>query len=282
MKKDITGVRKNSIVVLKQLEGNLIEVLCDCGFVFITERRTVTINKHAKVTDCGCRMTGIKVGDKFGTWTVTGRVNVKTAAGRLRASLVCECGKKGELAFTALRDGKTPTCYCKRGIEHIGERHHMVTITGTTTKRSNGAIVFTCRCDCGTVFETIRGNLLRGNTTSCGCRQRKVASLRGKARFPKSEDWGYSYTHQKVAEKYGQASTHQCATSLCENMADEWAYMHNDPNEVVSVRTHKGLIFSRNPEYYVALCIVCHNAYDNDFRKGAIRKIVRPTYEEVA
>lgn len=276
-KKDLIGVRKNNMVVLKQFKGQKIEVVCDCGLAFITERRSIT-DKNSRVTDCGCRMTGIVVGDKFGTWTVTGREDMESARGRLRASLVCECGRKDTLAFTALKNGRTPTCFCKRGLEYVGERHHMVTIISPTPKRANGAIVFTCKCDCGTVFETTRTNLLRANTTSCGCRQRTIAALRGKARMPKSEDWGYAYSHQKVAKKYGNASTHRCATVGCTNTASEWAYTHNDPDEVVSTKTHKGLAYSRNPEFYVALCLKCHNEFDNDYRKGIVRQILRPSY----
>lgn len=38
----------------------------------------------------------------------------------------------------------------------------------------------TCRCDCGNTIDALLGNLVRGNTTSCGCRAREVTSERVK------------------------------------------------------------------------------------------------------
>lgn len=35
-----------------------------------------------------------------------------------------------------------------------------------------------CRCDCGTEREVVTGNLRRGLSTSCGCRNREAASVR--------------------------------------------------------------------------------------------------------
>ena len=42
-----------------------------------------------------------------------------------------------------------------------------------TNRRCCGRVYWLCRCDCGNVCETLSGNLLGGNTRSCGCIQRE-------------------------------------------------------------------------------------------------------------
>lgn len=58
-------------------------------------------------------------------------------------------------------------------IDLIGQRFGRVVVlerSGTYRYPFGGCqAVWRCRCDCGTVFDTIGGNLRSGGTRSCGC-----------------------------------------------------------------------------------------------------------------
>lgn len=57
-----------------------------------------------------------------------------------------------------------------------GERFGQLTVVRVAERRSRSGTVWECRCDCGRVVAVVRGNLISGSTTSCGCR--KLAVLR--------------------------------------------------------------------------------------------------------
>lgn len=60
-----------------------------------------------------------------------------------------------------------------RAIDMTGQRFGRVVVlerSGTYRYPDYGCqAVWRCRCDCGTVFETLGGNLRGGGTRSCGC-----------------------------------------------------------------------------------------------------------------
>ena len=48
-------------------------------------------------------------------------------------------------------------------------------------RSDSGLIYWVCKCECGTEKSVTRGNLVGGNTISCGCFQKEVFSKNGKA-----------------------------------------------------------------------------------------------------
>lgn len=60
---------------------------------------------------------------------------------------------------------------CKR--RKAGERFGMLVTIAPTGRRQNGCIVWECKCDCGNTVFAASGNLVSGNTTSCGCKRGK-------------------------------------------------------------------------------------------------------------
>lgn len=54
---------------------------------------------------------------------------------------------------------------------NVGDRFGYLTITKTFSIRIDNRKVLMCEClcDCGTLKEIAKGNVVRGNTISCGC-----------------------------------------------------------------------------------------------------------------
>lgn len=61
--------------------------------------------------------------------------------------------------------------------ESIGKRFGILTVIGISQKKSkNGGAYFTCKCDCGTIWDTTMSSVRSNDTTSCGCLKAKRAS----------------------------------------------------------------------------------------------------------
>lgn len=80
---------------------------------------------------------------------------------------------------------------------------------------------------------------------------------------------GYTSAHMRVAAQRGRARDQKC--EHCDQKADHWAYDHSDPDEVNEVEVGVGRngrertwrrIYSRDPQFYIALCRKCHGKFD--------------------
>ena len=61
-----------------------------------------------------------------------------------------------------------------------GHRFGRLTVLGFADYDEHGNTMWKCRCDCGTVFVTRALSLRSGQTQSCGCLRRELASARCK------------------------------------------------------------------------------------------------------
>lgn len=88
----------------------------------------------------------------------------------------------------------------------------------------------------------------------------------GKAR-PFIYKWGsggYVPAHSKLRRMFGPASDRSCVD--CGGRAAEWSYIHGDPDEIMDDR---GVVFSRDTEFYVPRCALCHRRFDRAHRNGS-------------
>lgn len=53
-----------------------------------------------------------------------------------------------------------------------GQKFNMLTALEPTDRRSSGAVIWKCRCDCGAITEVKSSALRNGGTKSCGCLQK--------------------------------------------------------------------------------------------------------------
>lgn len=61
-------------------------------------------------------------------------------------------------------------------VDHTGKRFGELTVLQLidTIPRTRGVVkVWRCRCDCGAISDVRGGNLVSGNTVSCGCAKRR-------------------------------------------------------------------------------------------------------------
>ncbi len=126
-------------------------------------------------------------------------------------------------------------------------------------RRSNGYTEGTwlCRCDCGEESIVLAANLLKGHTTSCGCRQREITSARSRRTTVT-----YGAAHRRIYRLRGKASQYACVD--CGEAAKDWSYDGNDPNELPDPG---GWVYSQDPAYYVPRCRFCHRGYDARLRE---------------
>lgn len=68
----------------------------------------------------------------------------------------------------------------------------------------------------------------------------------------------YRGAHLRVAYQRGRAAQRLCSTG-CGRPAAEWAYDHQDPNEL---HRDDGRPFSANPAHYTPMCRPCHRRFD--------------------
>jgi hypothetical protein len=71
---------------------------------------------------------------------------------------------------------------------------------------------------------------------------------------------GIAQAHQRIRESRGPASAYQCI-GVCNGQARDWAYQHNDPDELWS-KHYPARPYSLDPARYAPMCRSCHKAYD--------------------
>ena len=108
---------------------------------------------------------------------------------------ICDCGKEIMCTVDDLRGSRKSSCGCSskyriwdRNV--VGLTFNRLTVT-SRSKTLNSQIYWLCRCICGNEVEVRHGNLISGNTRSCGCA--KLASVRthGKSKTPEWNTWVY-------------------------------------------------------------------------------------------
>lgn len=72
----------------------------------------------------------------------------------------------------------------------------------------------------------------------------------------------YKAAHRRIYQVRGPASAYPCID--CGDQAAQWAYDHQDPDELTDVIDRKGTIapFSLDPMHYRPLCRSCHARAD--------------------
>lgn len=86
---------------------------------------------------------------------------------------LCECGKTTFAVTSDLRKGHKKSCGCLKNVSHRvdlkGKRFGRLTVkkwVGTSLHRK---ALWRCKCDCGKITTVSSGDLISGNTKSCGC-----------------------------------------------------------------------------------------------------------------
>lgn len=108
--------------------------------------------------------------------------------GQHRWRCKCQCGKEITTS-TSLGSSSAPkSCGCDRNLPSGPAHKHFVDLTGKTYGRltvvglseakKSKPLNWRCVCICGKTVCVVGSNLVRGNSTSCGCYSRELATAR--------------------------------------------------------------------------------------------------------
>src|SRR5208337_119851 len=105
-------------------------------------------------------------GRQFGLWSVIGDAVLRGKNKFWHCK--CECGTHKDVKADTLLSGRSTSCGCKRSYNLLGKRFGRLTVIRRVGyKRPH--VVWECKCDCGTIVETVSVYLIRGDKQSCGC-----------------------------------------------------------------------------------------------------------------
>lgn len=102
--------------------------------------------------------------------------------------------------------------------EPIGKRFGKLTVIGFSRRDKRYNYRYICKCDCGNIKEVVLSNLLRGNTTSCGCSGRGISKNLVGQRF------GRLTVLEKTNKRYYGYTVWKCVCD-CGNIVE--VPMHN-------------------------------------------------------
>lgn len=186
MKNDFTNCRLGKLTVIEPTDqrnrGTIVwRCRCDCGKEILVDSRKLSAGA---IRSCGCDEPDYSSirdlsGMRFGKLTViekTGKVaKDRNPLWRCR----CDCGNEIETTKWKLVSGGVSSCGCGHQPplkDWIGKRFDRVVVLGYAGKK-DGRHMWRCRCDCGVEFTANQSNLLNGQTTSCGCKQKERSGL---------------------------------------------------------------------------------------------------------
>lgn len=120
----------------------------------------------------------IKIGDKFGEWTVLKAYSSKDKYGSWQSLCRCSCGIEKEVSNSNLINGKTKSCghaiveklrkraYAKSDKKLIGKTFGELTVLKRVNNEGNSR--YLCRCSCGKEVVLVGAAILAGQQKTCG------------------------------------------------------------------------------------------------------------------
>lgn len=160
---------------------------CDCGSKVVVNTKKL---KRGTITNCGCiPKKNVRNGNKaenlldkrFGKLKVVNRAENKN--GRVRWLCECDCGNKKIFTAKSLKLGHIKSCGCIKdkktnNYKDIMEKKfgRLLVLEPSIYRDKKGSIKWKCICDCGNECLVTEDNLVRGKTTSCGCKKKEICS----------------------------------------------------------------------------------------------------------
>ena len=168
--KNITGQVFNKLTVVSRADVDkngqaCWNCVCECGNKVIVPGHDL---RSGRKKSCGCDKKPCNfidlTGMIFGKWTV-----VKYDK---NSHWICQCvcGVEKSVAGKTLRAGKSKSCGRCKGRVEPGQIYGDLTVIERVIDENNCS-KWLCRCKCGNIKEYLAGNLLSGQTISCGKHQ---------------------------------------------------------------------------------------------------------------
>lgn len=160
---------------------------CDCGII-----KTISGNslKMGTTKSCGCIRDEDSpfledlTGKVFKYITVKERHPIRTKFGGIRWICICKCGKEKIISAQSLKRGTTKSCGCLKRKILINKLFGYLLVEKEILIAGRRMKHFECKCKCGNIIIVSYGNLVSGNTKSCGCFRKKKMSRRKGSKNP--------------------------------------------------------------------------------------------------
>jgi len=112
-----------------------------------------------------------RVGFKINGIEVILETNKRTKDRNIIVLAKCHCGNEFETDFSSLKRNRVLSCGCSRIKNIIGQKFEKLEVIELTNKRSksNGSMIWKCKCVCGKVIELSTAELKHPDRRSCGC-----------------------------------------------------------------------------------------------------------------
>ncbi len=200
---DLMGKKVGMLTVLEATDQRINKSIvwkckCSCGNI-IYVKSTYLVN--ASVVNCGCvkkederliEKNNEFIGKTFGRLTA---LEVVKRQDGYYVKCKCTCGNIAYIFKNSLTQGKTKSCGCiarEKASERFKKRHEEIsiiidlsgktfgrlTVLEDTKKRSDGNVIWKCKCSCGNIVNVNSSYLRKGITRSCGCLSREVKAER--------------------------------------------------------------------------------------------------------
>lgn len=123
-------------------------------------------------------------GEKFGRLTVISLIckHRENGAPATIWRCKCDCGNVVDVRAGNLRSGGSKSCGClskelaaKTAKDLLGKKYGRLTVVARNGSK-NKRVLWDCVCDCGNKITVSENALVSGNTLSCGCLQKSIAS----------------------------------------------------------------------------------------------------------
>jgi hypothetical protein len=183
---DLTGKKFSRLTVLKMnpfrhSKKVMWECLCDCGNTALVQSAHL-VSGHTKSCGCYQKEQSLKIFKKDLTGIIFGRLRVeeydyKNSRGVCFWKCACSCGKTISVRGSSLKNGKTTSCGCYKAEnvsklsrkDLLGITFGRLTVKEYAYRNKRRCSVWKCECICGNEVFVASGDLLSGNTRSCGC-----------------------------------------------------------------------------------------------------------------
>lgn len=111
--------------------------------------------------------TNLKIeGNRFGKLRVIEPLE-KRINGHVMWRCICDCGVESIVRGGSLTSGNTNSCGCLKS--RVRRNNKYGQLTAIKRLKVNNQWKWHCVCDCGNTTYVFSGNLISGNTKSCGC-----------------------------------------------------------------------------------------------------------------
>lgn len=124
----------------------------------------------------------------------------------------------------------------RQAVDMTGERFGRLLCIAPIRSTKSG-MYWKCKCDCGKTTEVLRGNLLKGNTNSCGCLWNESRIANGK----KTLKHGRTIRDEngKKLNRLGTYSTWEAMHNRCYNYNSNWYHHYGGRDIIVCERWHE-------------------------------------------